>query len=362
VSDELLTSKHLEILRGLRSAPRELGHFIEYDEIDKEEYYDDRDKVLNDLGEDYVTLERLGYINIRQEVDSDDTELYHVILYITASGISLIETQLSAEEYRVLRFLSIAQPLDMRVRGEDSSSGREEVFLQYYQYNSYPFVDITSCMLFEILIELKKKGYVEDTVRFDIEYDEDQHIWSLAKDVKYPLTSNIDILNQTKHIIVDNLSDLAFLFGNGINRFGTSAYNSSWDHLLLSLWHRHLDADQESVPEGISLTEVYDILKLKNIDHQFNLQKEFCQLMDNCGSLPHHHAFINFAKMNGIPILTTNFDNVFQKVGQLNLRRISNKGFTDYYPWDSYFRPNRDATSNRYIWCMAYKWNAKVSS
>ena len=146
-------------------------------------------------------------------------------------------------------------------------------------------------------------------------------------------------IKQVKQIIRKNIDDISFVVGNGINRYGLQDENSSWDQLLLELWRKVVGEYKNNVPIGISLTEFYDILELNNTNNgsTINLQKEFCDLMGNWNFEQHHVLFLDFAKHAHAPILTTNFDNIFQKAGQLELYRTSRKGFTDFYPWDSYY-------------------------
>jgi len=51
----------------------------------------------------------------------------------------------------------------------------------------------------------------------------------------------------------------------------------------------------------------------------------------------HHLNFINYAKKINAPVLTTNFDNIFQRAGALEFFKIKKPGFTDFYPWECYF-------------------------
>jgi len=144
-------------------------------------------------------------------------------------------------------------------------------------------------------------------------------------------------LVQAKQVIQDNLRNVAFVVGNGINRYGEGAESSSWDQLLLNLWTRLVRRDQSSIPKGISYTEFYDVLELNNTRSQLNLQKEFCKQMKDWTPQQHHENFLTFAKQSHTPVLTTNFDDIFQQAGDLNFFRLSETSFTDFYPWSCYF-------------------------
>jgi len=146
-------------------------------------------------------------------------------------------------------------------------------------------------------------------------------------------------IKHTKQIIEQHIENIAFVVGNGINRYGLQEGNSSWDQLLLELWGKVVGEYKNNVPMGISLTEFYDILELNNTNNRstINLQKEFCNLMKDWNFQQHHVNFIQFAIRSQMPVLTTNFENIFQKAGNLELYRTSRKGFTDFYPWESYY-------------------------
>ncbi|APF20878.1 hypothetical protein Calab_1023 [Caldithrix abyssi DSM 13497] len=150
-------------------------------------------------------------------------------------------------------------------------------------------------------------------------------------------------VDNVKQIKKDHIKNIAFVVGNGINRYGLIEGNSSWDQLLLELWRKVIGEYKSDVPLGISLTEFYDILELNNTNNgsTINLQKEFCNLMNKWSFQKHHVNFIKFAMRFNTPVLTTNFDNTFQKAGRLNLYRTSTGGFTDFYPWESYYSLSR---------------------
>ena len=50
-----------------------------------------------------------------------------------------------------------------------------------------------------------------------------------------------------------------------------------------------------------------------------------------------HRAIVNWAIKYGVPVLTTNFDNTLGNATNCKLFRIRNEGFTDFYPWESYY-------------------------
>lgn len=75
-----------------------------------------------------------------------------------------------------------------------------------------------------------------------------------------------------KRILQNNRDDIAFVIGNGINRYPNSPKALSWEDLLLELWQQVSLQTLSIRPEGISTKEFYDILELENF-REINLQK-----------------------------------------------------------------------------------------
>ncbi|MDP2024620.1 hypothetical protein [Sulfuriferula sp.] len=141
-----------------------------------------------------------------------------------------------------------------------------------------------------------------------------------------------------------NRSNLALLIGNGINRYGTHIKGSSWDDLLNALARKYLDPSHKNVPKGISLTELYDVLDLRNSSEsgEKNLQKQFCDLMVSWKPLPQHERIAIWARHHDVPVLTTNFESTLGDAVDCRLHRTRASRFTAYYPWDSYFSDGTD--------------------
>lgn len=158
----------------------------------------------------------------------------------------------------------------------------------------------------------------------------------------------------TKSILRTHKAEIALLIGNGINLYGAARNTNSWHDLLVKLAQEHLPAKFRTVPHGISLTEFYDILELKsNIRPPVKtLQQQFCQLISNWRFYDHHKSIVKWAKEAKAPILTTNFEQVLADAGNCTLHRAKKGGFTDYYPWESYYGINQidDPAKDFGIW------------
>jgi hypothetical protein len=51
----------------------------------------------------------------------------------------------------------------------------------------------------------------------------------------------------------------------------------------------------------------------------------------------HHKRVVSWAKQARCPLLTTNFDKTFSEAGDCKLLHTRRDGFTDYYPWETYY-------------------------
>lgn len=142
----------------------------------------------------------------------------------------------------------------------------------------------------------------------------------------------MDLYELRPHI-ENNRSNVAFIIGNGINRH-RNPNNLSWDDLLEKLWHRVTTQELYIRPSGISITEFYDILELKNNNPEVDLQKTVSQLLENWNPLCHHHNIVNKIREWNAPLLTTNFDDVLAQTNNLDTYRL--EWTNDIYPWGTY--------------------------
>ena len=127
----------------------------------------------------------------------------------------------------------------------------------------------------------------------------------------------------------------ALFIGNGINRFNSSA-SSSWNELLGKLALAHQLGLSERERDEMSNTEFFDILDLaRPQEDRSSLQLRFCELMKSWEPSDHHATIVSWAKLHNVPIVTVNFDENLSK--SIDAKYIVGKGFTDWYPWSSYF-------------------------
>lgn len=142
-----------------------------------------------------------------------------------------------------------------------------------------------------------------------------------------------------RKILKSNRNNIALIIGNGINQYGPAKKANSWRDLLVELSEKHLPSRIRSVPVGVSLTEFYDVLDLKS-DRSISkksLQQEFCDLLASWRYFDHHKRIVKWAKEANAPILTANVEQTLSDAGGCTMFRSKQGGFTDYYPWETYF-------------------------
>ena len=147
----------------------------------------------------------------------------------------------------------------------------------------------------------------------------------------------INELKIIKRVLCQNRYDLAFIVGNGINRFAYGInQDTSWNSLLLEVWQQISNKTLSDISKGISLTEFYDIMEFEagSID---DVKQKVVELLEKWKPVEYHEWLQNEIIKWNIPLLTTNFDGNLDS--GLHINRLGNgrTGFTDYYPWTVYF-------------------------
>ena len=165
------------------------------------------------------------------------------------------------------------------------------------------------------------------------------------------------------------LSRIALLVGNGVNRYDNRDRDCSWENLL-----RHIQMNLKGVKDcnriesgkGLGATEFFDLLWLdwkygdgevgtavqardKASKTLYTLQKIAADELKGWPIRKAHRAIVTFAQNNKLPLLTTNFDlclegalnREFTKVTHLTQRLRRADGlpatlFTQYHPWACY--------------------------
>lgn len=132
--------------------------------------------------------------------------------------------------------------------------------------------------------------------------------------------------------ILNTHENVAMLIGNGPNL--VSNIMPTWKQLLKSVSSPPINFDVD----GLSNTEVYDLVELHSNENHDVKQQVITQLE----LLPEldvslHRGLMSLARDYDSPVLTTNFDEAFEKSIDAKLFRIGKTGFTRFYPWESYY-------------------------
>lgn len=132
--------------------------------------------------------------------------------------------------------------------------------------------------------------------------------------------------------IVSRHNRVAFLIGNGPNL--AANIMPSWKDLLTSAADRPIAFQVD----GLTNTEVYDLVELHSENgHDVKERvKNKLELLPTY-NLNIHRRLMEFARMHNSPVLTTNFDESFEKSVDAELFHIDSKGFTRFYPWKTYY-------------------------
>ena len=130
--------------------------------------------------------------------------------------------------------------------------------------------------------------------------------------------------------------------------------SSSWQELLADLAKPLGLALPNKKRDDMSYAEFFDILDLaRPPDADINLQRRVCDLMKSWAPSDHHAMIVGWAKRHRAPIITVNFDENLSKAvdAQYHLPK-TRRGFTDWYPWSSYFsdREINDPRRDFAIW------------
>jgi len=132
--------------------------------------------------------------------------------------------------------------------------------------------------------------------------------------------------------IVNRHNRVAFLIGNGPNL--AANIMPSWKDLLTSAADRPIAFQVD----GLTNTEVYDLVELHSenghdVKERVKNKLELLPIYN----LDIHRRLMEFARTHNSPVLTTNFDESFEKSVDAQLFHIDSKGFTRFYPWKTYY-------------------------
>ncbi|MDY0016913.1 MAG: hypothetical protein RBS89_03660 [Candidatus Delongbacteria bacterium] len=136
-----------------------------------------------------------------------------------------------------------------------------------------------------------------------------------------------------KEIIEKNNSKIAFVIGNGINRYKDFSNSRSWEKLIQSLWNEiNKDNILNEDHNGITLTELYNLMAM-NVENGDFILKKIRSKIRYWKPGDHHVRIINRIQELNSPVLTTNFDKTFLKKPFVYKKTILNYKNSYHYPW-----------------------------
>lgn len=133
--------------------------------------------------------------------------------------------------------------------------------------------------------------------------------------------------------------DLAFIFGNGINRYNNDNSSNSWSSLLLDVWDAISSRTMSVIDKGITMTEFYNIMEFEAKSSQ-KVRQKTVEIVKSWKPSSYEKALKNRLIDIDCPVLTTNFDNNIDQ-GLQRFVMKDNQGFSDYYPWNVYYSNKR---------------------
>ena len=144
---------------------------------------------------------------------------------------------------------------------------------------------------------------------------------------------------------IQQLGRPAILLGNGINNLENTFLD--WKSLLHRLGGENLNF------EGLTYNEMYDFIEIHSANAK-ELKSKVCEYLKSPSTekLGPHFQFLDLVQTENCPVLTTNFDLALEAAKELTFFRTKNKGFTRFYPWDTYYAQEelQDPTEGFGVW------------
>lgn len=145
-------------------------------------------------------------------------------------------------------------------------------------------------------------------------------------------------ITKAKQIIERYLKtkDIAFVFGNGINRYANAKNtNISWNDMLLQVWDSISPKTLSEIANGITMTEFYNIMEFEAGSSKV-VRDKTVEIVKSWKPSAYESALEQRLIELDCPVLTTNFDgNIEQSLTRYKMD--IKKGFSDIYPWNVYY-------------------------
>jgi hypothetical protein len=132
------------------------------------------------------------------------------------------------------------------------------------------------------------------------------------------------------------------IIGNGVNIYLKSRV-LSWEELLKTLWKEFKHQQLRSIPQGISNTEIMELLFLDETINIARVKKRISSLTKEWESdfFKSRRASIQIKtiqeNLKSKKIISTNFDSILPELLGLEFHTYSKSISSDVYPWSSYY-------------------------
>lgn len=134
--------------------------------------------------------------------------------------------------------------------------------------------------------------------------------------------------------------DIAFVFGNGINRYASKASsNVSWNNMLLEVWDSISPKTMSEIANGITMTEFYNIMEIEAGSAKA-VRDKTVEIVRSWSPSAYEEALEKRLIDIDCPVLTTNFDSNIEQ-GLVRYKMGPMREFTDFYPWGVYYSNRR---------------------
>lgn len=128
--------------------------------------------------------------------------------------------------------------------------------------------------------------------------------------------------------------ELAFILGNGINRYRSANSNISWNKMLLDVWNAISIKTLSDIDKGITMTEFYNIMEFEADAKE--VRNKTVEIVKSWIPSAYEEKLKKRLIEINCPVLTTNFDSNIEK-GLTRYTMDFKAGFSDFYPWNVYF-------------------------
>lgn len=151
-----------------------------------------------------------------------------------------------------------------------------------------------------------------------------------------------DIADLKDDLIAHRATDLAFVLGNGINRYAMGNNDWGWEQILRDAW-THITGNNVTDIKGMSLTEMYNLLELQaDLTKAGQIKEAIIAPFKNGVPTVLHGQLQQYFERWDVPVLTTNFDHMLEAGYERRTLKHPNivgryHAKSTYYPWDRYF-------------------------